>query len=156
MDAIDRKILGQLQTDATLPIADIAGRVGLSSTPCWRRIQKLEEAGVVRSRVALLDAEKLQVGVTVFVAITTDDHSLKWLEKFARVAAELPEVMEFYRMSGDVDYLLKIVVPDIAAYDAVYKRLINKVRLANVTSTFAMEEIKYTTALPLSYAETAT
>ena len=152
MDAIDRKILDQIQTDATRPIAEIAERVGLSSTPCWRRIQKLEEAGVVRSRVALLDADKLQVGVTVFVAIKTDDHSLGWLEKFAAVAAELPEVMEFYRMSGEVDYLLKIVVPDIAAYDAVYKRLINKVRLANVTSTFAMEEIKYTTALPLSYA----
>lgn len=156
MDAIDRKILGQLQADATLPIADIAERVGLSSTPCWRRIQKLEEAGVIRSRVALLDAEKLQVGVTVFVAIKTDDHSLEWLENFAKAAAELPEVMEFYRMSGDVDYLLKIVVPDIAAYDAVYKRLVNKVRLANVTSTFAMEEVKYTTALPLNYAGPAT
>ncbi|MHA1566122.1 MAG: Lrp/AsnC family transcriptional regulator [Alphaproteobacteria bacterium] len=155
MDAIDRKILGELQADATLPIADIAKRVGLSSTPCWRRIQKLEEAGIVRSRVALLDAEQLNVGVTVFVAVKTDDHSLEWLQQFAKIAAELPEVMEFYRMSGDVDYLLRIVVPDIAAYDAVYKRLINKVQLANVTSSFAMEQIKYTTALPLNYTELA-
>ncbi len=155
MDAIDRKILDQLQRDATLSIAEIAERVGLSSTPCWRRIQKLEDTGVIRSRVALLDAEKLQVGVTVFVAVKTEDHSLEWLEAFAKAAAELPEVMEFYRMSGDVDYLLRIVVPDIAGYDAVYKRLINKVRLANVTSSFAMERIKYTTALPLNYAAPA-
>ncbi len=153
MDTIDRKILGELQADATLPIAEIAERVGLSSTPCWRRVQKLEEAGIVRSRVALLDPAHLNVGVTVFVAVKTDDHSLEWLEQFAKAAAELPEVLEFYRMSGDVDYLLRIVVPDIAAYDAVYKRLINKVRLANVTSSFAMEQIKYTTALPLNYLD---
>ena len=153
MDDIDRKILGEIQANATMPIADIAERVGLSSTPCWRRIQKLEEAGIVRSRVALLDPEQLNVGVTVFVAVKTDNHSLEWLEQFAAVAAELPEVMEFYRMSGEVDYLLRIVVPDIAAYDAVYKRLINKVRLADVTSSFAMEQIKYTTALPLHYTD---
>ncbi len=152
MDDIDRKILAILQADATVPVAAIAERVGLSATPCWRRIQKLEDAGVIQARVAVLDPEKLRVGVTVFVSVKTNQHDLGWLEKFATAVRDFPEVVEFYRMSGDVDYLLRIVVPDIAAYDAVYKRLIARIALADVSSAFAMEQIKYTTALPLTYA----
>ena len=152
MDQIDKKILACLQTDATTPVAEIAERVGLSTTPCWRRIQKLEEAGVIRARVALLDGTKLNVGVTVFVAIRTNEHNAAWLERFSKAVIEIPEVVEFYRMSGEIDYLLRVVVPDIAAYDAVYKRLIERVSLFDVSSSFAMEELKYTTALPLDYA----
>ena len=152
MDEIDRKILNLLQGDSTLAVAVIAERVGLSPTPCWRRIQKLEQAGVIRARVALLDPAKLNVGVTVIVAVRTNQHDLAWLEKFAAAVQDFPEVVEFYRMSGDVDYLLRIVVPDIAAYDAVYKRLIARVPLSDVSSAFAMETIKYTTALPVTYA----
>ncbi|MEW5703516.1 MAG: Lrp/AsnC family transcriptional regulator [Pseudomonadota bacterium] len=151
MDAIDRNLLACLQENATMPLADLAERVGLSATPCWRRIQKMEESGVIRGRVALLDPVKLNVGVTVFLSIKTNQHSREWLEKFAKAVVEMPEVAEFYRMSGEVDYLLRIVVPDIAAYDAFYKRLIDKVPLSEVSSSFAMEQIKYTTALPLDY-----
>ena len=135
-----------------MPVAEIARRVGLSSTPCWRRIQKLEESKIVRARVALLDAKKLNVGVTVFVSVKTNHHSLQWLEKFAQAVSEMPEVIEFYRMSGEIDYLLRVVVPDIEAYDAFYKRLIARIELSDVSSSFAMEQIKYTTALPLGYA----
>jgi Lrp/AsnC family transcriptional regulator len=152
IDDLDRKILDILQGDATIPVAALAERVGLSSTPCWRRIQKLEEAGVIERRVALCDPAKLNVGVTVFVSVRTNQHDLAWLEKFAQAVRDIPEVVEFYRMSGDVDYLLRLVVPDIAAYDAVYKRLIARVPLSDVSSAFAMEAIKYTTALPLGYA----
>jgi len=151
MDAIDRKILQCLREDATLPVAAVAERVGLSATPCWRRIQNLEKAGVIRKRVALLDPERLNVGVTVFVRLKTSQHNQVWLEGFARAVAEIDEVVEFYRLSGDVDYLLRIVVPDIAGYDAVYKRLIEVADLADVSSNFAMETIKHTTALPLGY-----
>ena len=153
MDRLDRKILACLQADSSLAIAEIAERVGLSATPCWRRIQNLEKAGVIRGRVALLDPEKLNVGVTVFVRVKTREHSYDWLESFAAAVAEIDEVVEFYRMSGEVDYLLRIVVPDIAAYDAVYKRLISVASFADVSSSFAMERIKYTTALPLDYAD---
>ncbi len=152
MDRIDRKILQCLQEDASLPLAEIAERVGLSTTPCWRRIQNLEKAGVIRRRVALLDPDKLNVGVTVFVRIKTGRHDFDWLESFAEQIAGIEEVVEFYRMSGDIDYLLRVVVPDIAGYDAVYKRLIQLAGLADVSSNFAMERIKYTTALPLGYA----
>jgi Lrp/AsnC family transcriptional regulator len=152
MDEIDRRILACLQHDATLPVAEIANRVGLSTTPCWRRIQKLEQAGVIRGRVALLDAARLNLGVTVFVAVKTNRHEIDWLERFQATVAKLPEVVEFYRMSGETDYLLKIVVPDIAAYDAVYRRLIETISFSDVSSSFAMEQIKYTTALPLEYA----
>lgn len=154
MDNIDRNILACLQKDATMPLADIAAHVGLSATPCWRRIQKMEENGIILGRVTLLDATKLNVGVTVFLSIRTSQHSRAWLEQFAKAVAEMPEVTEFYRMSGEVDYLLHIVLPDIAAYDAFYKRLIEKVPLSGVSSNFAMEQIKYTTALPLDYVET--
>ena len=153
MDRIDRKILAELQEDATLPVAEIAERVGLSTTPCWRRIQNLEKSGVIRRRVALLDAGRLNLGVTVFARIKTQQHSLDWLERFAAAVAGIDEVVEFYRLSGDIDYLLRIVVPDIESYDAVYKRLIAAADLADVSSSFAMEQIKSTTALPLRYAE---
>lgn len=153
MDAIDRKILNCLQQDATQSIDEVAEQVGLSRTPCWRRIQQLEAAGIITGRVALLDPDKLNVGVTVFVSVRTDQHNLAWLEKFAEAVEAIPEVLEFYRMSGEVDYLLRIVVPDIAAYDTVYRKLIASADLSDVTSSFAMERIKYTTALPTNYAE---
>jgi Lrp/AsnC family transcriptional regulator len=153
MDDFDRKILSHLQTDASLSVAEIADRVGLSSTPCWRRIQKLEADGVIKHRVAILDPEKVNVGVTVFVSIRTQHHSIDWLDRFSKAVEDIDEVVEFYRMSGDIDYLLRIVVPDIAAYDAVYKRVISAIELNDVTSSFAMECIKQTTALPLHYGE---
>jgi len=151
MDRLDRKILRLLQENATLAVADIAKKVGLSTPPCWRRIQKLEEDGVIRKRVALLDPVKVNTRVTAFVAVRTNSHSLEWLKRFSEVVQDFPEVVEFYRMSGDVDYLLRVVVPDIAAYDAFYKRLIARIEIRDVSSSFAMEQIKYTTELPLDY-----
>jgi len=153
MDRLDQKILGLLQADATLSIAEIASKVGLSPTPCWRRIQNLEAAGVIKAHVTLLDAEKLNVGVTVFVSVRTSQHNATWLERFAAAVNKIPEVVDFYRMSGDVDYLLRIVVPSIAGYDAVYKQLIRAADLTDVSSSFAMEQIKSTTALPLGYVK---
>jgi Lrp/AsnC family transcriptional regulator, cysteine-sensing transcriptional activator len=152
IDRMDRKILEILQRDATVPVAEIGKQIGLSTTPCWRRIQKLEEGGVIEARVALLDAKKVNVGVTVFVSITTSHHAQDWLDRFHQVLSGFPEVVEFYRMSGEVDYLLRIVVPDIERYDAFYKRLIAEIELTEVSSAFAMEQIKFTTALPLTYA----
>ncbi|MBN9247557.1 Lrp/AsnC family transcriptional regulator [Hyphomicrobium sp.] len=154
MDEMDVKILRILQQDCTRPVADIGKEVGLSTTPCWRRVQKLEESGVIQRRVAILDAQQVNAGVMVFVSIKTDKHSLAWLEKFHAAVAEFPEVVEFYRMSGDIDYLLRVAVPDIAAYDVFYKKLISRIDIAKVSSAFAMEQIKYTTALPLQYAIT--
>jgi Lrp/AsnC family transcriptional regulator len=151
MDRLDRKILRLLQEDSTLAVADLAKKVGLSTTPCWRRIQKMEEDGVIRGRVALLDPGKINTKVTVFVSVRTNAHSIEWLRRFSEVVVEFPEVVEFYRMSGDVDYLLRVVVPDIAAYDAFYKRLIAKIEIRDVSSAFAMEQIKYTTQMPLDY-----
>jgi Lrp/AsnC family transcriptional regulator len=149
MDAIDRKILAVLQKDASLSVAEIGNRVGLSSTPCWKRIQKLEADGVIQKRVAVVDQDKLGLGVTVFVSCETGDHSDQWLGKFATVVGAMPEVLEFYRMAGDVDYMLRVVVKDIAGYDEFYKKLIAAVPLKNVTSRFAMEKIKSTTELPI-------
>jgi Lrp/AsnC family transcriptional regulator len=149
MDATDRKILGLLQQDASLSVAEIGSRVGLSSTPCWKRIQRLEADGVIQKRVALVDQDKLGLGVTVFVSIETGDHSQDWLARFADSVSAMPEVMEFYRMAGDVDYMLRVVVTDIQGYDTFYKKLIASVPLKNVTSRFAMEKIKATTALPI-------
>ncbi len=149
MDAVDRKILSVLQDDAALSVAEIGSRVGLSSTPCWKRIQRLEADGVILKRVALVDQDRIGLGISVFVSVETGDHSQEWLERFAKTVTDMPEVMEFYRMAGDVDYMLRVVVPDIAGYDAFYKRLIATVPLKNVTSRFAMEKIKSTTALPL-------
>ena len=152
LDKMDRKILDILQQDCTLPVAEIGKRVGLSTTPCWRRIQKLEELGVIQARVAVLDAKKVNVGVTVFVSITTSHHTQDWLDRFHATLNEFPEVVEFYRMSGQVDYLLRVVVPDIERYDTFYKKLIGRIELSDVSSAFAMEQIKFTTALPLDYA----
>jgi len=152
LDDMDVKILRILQEDCTRPVADIGKEVGLSTTPCWRRIQKLEEAGVISRRVAVLDPQKVNAGVTVIVSIKTDQHSLDWLERFHKAVIDFPEVAEFYRMSGDVDYLLRVVVPDIESYDVFYKRLISRIEIAKVSSAFAMEQIKYTTALPLQFA----
>ncbi|MBV9556946.1 MAG: Lrp/AsnC family transcriptional regulator [Pseudolabrys sp.] len=149
MDALDRKILAVVQEDASLSVAEIGQRVGLSSTPCWKRLQRLEADGVITRRVALIEPEKIGLGVTVFVSIETGDHSQEWLAKFADVVKAMPEVMEFYRMAGDVDYMLRVVVTDIAGYDVFYKKLIGTVPLKNVTSRFAMERIKSSTALPI-------
>ncbi|WP_198083574.1 Lrp/AsnC family transcriptional regulator [Variovorax sp. E3] len=153
MDSIDRKILALLQANSEQQIAELATQVGLSQTPCWRRIQRLKEAGVITRSVTLLDPQKVNVGVTVFVSVRTSTHTQAWFERFKAAVDVIPEVVEFYRMSGDIDYLLRVVVPDIAAYDKVYKRLIADTDLFDVSSSFAMEEIKFTTALPLSYAE---
>ncbi len=155
LDEMDVKILSILQEDCTRPVADIGKEVGLSTTPCWRRIQKLEETGVIRKRVAVLEPEKINAGVTVFVSIKTDKHSTAWLEKFHKAVDDFPEVIEFYRMSGEVDYLLRVVVPDIRAYDEFYKKMISRIEIAKVSSAFAMEQMKYTTALPLQFARAA-
>lgn len=149
LDYIDRKLLGALQEDATLPIAEIADRVGLSSTPCWKRIKRLEQAGIINRRVAILDRNRLGLGVTVIVAVKTAQHSEDWLESFAEGVSRIPEVLEFYRMSGEIDYLLKVVARDIADYDRIYRKLIKVADLHDVSSSFAMQEIKSTTALPL-------
>ncbi|MDP9421825.1 MAG: Lrp/AsnC family transcriptional regulator [Pseudomonadota bacterium] len=149
LDRIDRRILALLQEDASLAVTEIGDRVGLSSTPCWKRIKRLERAGVIRRRVVILDRELLGLGVTVMVAVRTAQHSDEWLESFAEGVAQMPEVVEFYRMSGDIDYLLKIVARDIADYDRIYRKLIKVADLHDVSSSFAMQEIKATTALPL-------
>lgn len=153
MNATDRKIVALLQEDASRSLADVAESVHLSPAACWRRVQKLKEEGVIRRQVVLCDAQKLNVGVTVFVMIRTNQHNPAWLERFAHGVSQIPEVVEFYRMSGEIDYMLRVVVPDIQGYDRVYKKLIEIADLADVSSTFAMEQIKYTTALPLDYAD---
>jgi Lrp/AsnC family transcriptional regulator len=153
MDKIDRKILELLQKDGALAAADLAERIGLSKAPCWRRIKRLEEEGVIKQTVALLDARLLNVGTTVFVTLKTANHSEAWFDKFVKAVRDIPEVTEIHRMSGDVDYLMRIVVPDIDAYDVVYKKLIASVEFLDVSASFALETIKYTTALPLSYAK---
>jgi len=155
LDTMDIKILTILQEDSTLPVAEIGKKVGLSTTPCWRRIQKLEQDGVIRRRVALLDPKRVSAGVTVFVAITTNQHNAAWLERFQGVVSSFPEIVEAYRMSGQVDYLLRVAVPDIASYDRFYKAFIAQIDLTDVSSSFAMEQIKFTTALPLSFAANA-
>ena len=152
LDGLDRRILVELQRDASQSVTQVAERVGLTTTPCWRRIQRLEREGVIRSRVALLERQRLNLGVVVFVSIRTNQHSRDWFERFRAAVAEISEVVEFYRLSGEIDYLLRVVVPNIDAFDAVYQRLIEKVDLYDVSSSFAMEEIKYTTALPVHYA----
>ncbi len=153
LDSIDVRILEILQQDATLQVSEVAERVGLSTTPCWRRIQRLKASGVITRQVALLNPQKVNVGVTVFVSVRTGTHSQEWFDAFKATVQAIPEVVEFYRMSGDVDYLLRVVVPDIAGYDRVYKRLIAGTQLRDVSSSFAMEELKLTTALPLSYVD---
>lgn len=149
MDLIDRKIIALLQQDATLSIAQIADRVGLSQTPCWKRIQKLEQTGVIIGRVALIAPEAIGLGLTVLVTIETGDHAQEWRNLFAETVSAMPEVMELYRMAGEVDYMLRVVVGDMAAYDAFYKKLTDAMPLKNVTSRFAMERIKATSAYPI-------
>ncbi|MCL6414664.1 Lrp/AsnC family transcriptional regulator [Aestuariirhabdus sp. Z084] len=149
LDDIDMQLLAIIQSDVSLSVEEMAERVGLTKTPCWRRIQKLEKSGVILRKVALLDAEKFDLGVSVFVQVKTSQHSAEWLQSFSSVVASFPEVVEFYRMSGEYDYLLRVVVKDIAAYDVFYKRFIQATSLSDVTSNFAMEQIKYSTELPL-------
>ncbi|MCY1270489.1 DNA-binding transcriptional activator DecR [compost metagenome] len=151
MDKKDLQIIALLQQDASISLAELAEAVNLSPTPCWRRLQKLREDGVITRQVALCDAERLKLGVTVFVTIRTSRHSDDWTRQFIEGTRDIPEIVEIYRMTGDVDYLLKMVVPDIKAYDAVYKRLIRVADLSDVSSGFAMEVIKHTTALPLDH-----
>jgi len=155
LDAIDRKILTVLQDDASLSVAEIGDRVGLSSTPCWKRIQRMEAEGIITRRVALVDQNKIGLGITVFVSVESGDHSEAWLKTFADAVSAMPEVMEFYRMAGDVDYMLRVVVADMPSYDIFYKKLIGAVALKNVTSRFAMEKIKSVTALPVPAASAA-
>ncbi len=151
MDKLDRKILELLQKNGSLTAAEVAERVGLSKAPCWRRIKRLEDEGIIKHTVALLDARAMNVGTTVFVTLKTGNHSEAWFDKFVRAVRDIPEVTEIHRMSGDVDYLMRIVVPNIDAYDVVYKRLIAAVEFQDVSASFALETIKYTTALPLNY-----
>lgn len=153
IDALDRRILAILQTDASLSNTEIADRVGLSSTPCWRRIQRLEAAGFFKRRVMLLDEERMNVGVSVFIAVRTNQHTKEWAEKFFKAVSSFPEIVDFFRLSGEIDYLLRAVVPDIKSYDKLYQRLIDKVDLYDVSSMFAMETLKSTTELPLAYVE---
>lgn len=150
MDSTDRKILMVLQQDATLAVADVAEMVGLSQTPCWRRIQKLRASGVIERTVAILDPDKIGCALTVFVSVEAPDHSPEWFELFTSAAAAMPMVLEFYRMAGDVDYLLRVAVRDMAEFDAFYREMTALVPLKNVTSRFAMERIKSTTAYPIN------
>ncbi|THF55368.1 Lrp/AsnC family transcriptional regulator [Pseudothauera rhizosphaerae] len=152
MDRFDRHILTLLQRDASMPLKDLAEAVSLSTTPCWKRVKKLEEDGYIRARVALLDPVRLGLGLSVFVHLKTARHESAWLERFAATVVQFEEVVEFYRMSGEWDYLLRVVVSDIAAYDRFYKKLIESTDgLSDISSNFAMEQMKYTTALPIPY-----
>ncbi|MGI9311720.1 MAG: Lrp/AsnC family transcriptional regulator [bacterium] len=148
IDSIDRKILYHLQRDASMTIKQIANKVHLSPTPCWKRIQRMEEIGIIRARVALLDADLVDAGVTVFMSIRTM-HNAEWSAKFVREMKKIPEIVEIYRMSGEVDYLLRVAVADIAAYDRIYKTIVSRIALSDVTSMFALEKVKHTTALPV-------
>jgi Lrp/AsnC family transcriptional regulator len=149
IDGIDRKLLALLQHDATLTIAELGERIGLSSTPCWKRLKRLEDEGFIERRVALVNRAKVGLPVTVFVSIRTNSHDEAWLVEFAAAVAKFPEAVEVYRMSGEVDYLMKVVTTDIDGYDRFYKRLIRTVKLTDVSSAFAMEQIKSSTELPL-------
>jgi Lrp/AsnC family transcriptional regulator len=149
LDRFDQAILAALQEDGALSIAALSERIGLSTTPCWKRVKRLEDEGFIEKRVAIVNRKKVGLGVTVFVSVRTGQHDEKWLKRFAAAVTTLPEVLELHRMSGDVDYLLKVVTPDIEGYDAFYKRLIRTVQLTGVSSAFSLEQIKSTTALPL-------
>jgi Lrp/AsnC family transcriptional regulator len=152
VDNKDRRILELLQQNAMLTAAELAEEVGLTTTPCWRRIQKLEEQGYIKERVALLDHEKMNVGTTVFVAVRTSRHSGDWLERFMAAIENTPEILEAHRLSGDTDYLLRIVVPSIAEYDRVYQYLIKELEFLDVSSSFSMDELKSTTSVPVKHA----
>src|SRR5262245_47140323 len=152
MDTTDRKLLDLLQRDDSLSLDELSERPALSRNACWRRIKRLQDDGVIKARVTLLDARRINVGLTAFIALRTTEHSAKWLEQFSRAVRDIPEIVAVYRMTGDVDYLLQAVIPDVAAYDDLYTRLIGRITLADVSSSFVMEEIKSTTVLPLDYA----
>src|SRR5574343_92134 len=149
LDRYDYAILSALQVDGTLSVAQLSERIGLSATPCWKRIRRLEEEGYLENRVAIVNRRKVGLPVTVFVSVRTSQHDDKWLARFAAAVIALPEVQEFHRMSGDIDYLLKVVTSDIEGYDRFYKKLIKVAQLSGVSSAFSMEQIKFTTALPL-------
>ena len=151
MDTFDKKILQLLQQDCTIPVSEIADKIGLSTSPCWRRIQAMEKSGLIKGRVALLEPEMVNVGLTVFVMVKTNQHNPEWLDHFSETIKDIPEIMEFYRLSGAVDYLLRVVVPDMKAFDAFYKNLITHADFSDISSSFAMEEIKNITQLPLDY-----
>jgi Lrp/AsnC family transcriptional regulator len=151
MDRIDRKILQALQTDASQTVGELAEQISLSKSACWRRIQALESDGVITARVALLDQHKLGLDLTVYTAIRTLEHSKKWYDKFSATVLSMPNVMEVHRMSGDIDYLMRAVVPDMRSYDDMYLEMIKNIKLSDVSSSFSMETIKYSTALPLDY-----
>lgn len=153
MDKIDRKILRILQQDASLTVAELSERAGISQTPVWRRVRKLEERGVIKRRVTLLDEQAIGLGLTGFVLIRTSNHSDEWLAAFSRAVADIPEIVEVHRTSGDVDYILKVVAPDVKGYDGIYKRLIRQVAMNDVSASFSMERLKATTELPLDYAD---
>ena len=155
MDKLDRKILDVLQKNGTLTAAEVGERVGLSKVPCWRRIQRMQGEGIIRETVMLLNPRAVNVGTTVFVMMKTANHSAAWFERFQRAVREVPEIIEIYRMSGDVDYLMRVVVPDIDAYDVVYRKRIGSIELLDVSASFALETIKSTTALPLHYVKIA-
>lgn len=150
IDDVDREILALLQRDASLSLVAIAAAVGLTQSPCWKRIRRLERAGVITARVAVVDPAKVGLPLTAFVAIETSDHSAPWLARFAETLGGMPEVVDAWRMAGDIDYLLRVVVPDMAAYDGFYRRLIAAIPLKNVSSRFAMEHIKAETVLPIA------
>jgi Lrp/AsnC family transcriptional regulator len=152
LDRTDRRILAILQEDASIPVAEVASRVGLSQTPCWRRIQRLRAEGVIERTVALVKPEAVGLGLTVFIAVEARDHSPDWLDNFTKVVAAMPEVLDVHRMAGDIDYLLRVAVADMAAFDSFYRELIAAVPLKNVSSHFAMERVKSTTAFPLEPA----
>ena len=149
MDEIDLNILRILQVDNSLSVSEIAHQVGLSASPCWKRINRLNKDGIIKRKIAVVDPEKLGLGITAYVSIKTGEHSKLWLEEFSTTVTEMPEVMEFHRMAGDVDYMLKVIVPNIQAFDEFYKRLIGTTAINEVTSRFSMETIKETTALPI-------
>ncbi len=152
MDQIDKNILTLIQDDASLSLNDIADQVHLSRNACWNRIRQMEDKGVIRARVTLLDPERLNLGLTVFISVRTNNHSSDWLQRFHAAVRTLPEIIGIYRTTGEVDYLLQAVVPSMKAYDGLYQRLISKIELNDVSSSFVMEEIKRTTVLPLHYA----
>lgn len=144
--------MAALQRDSSESIETLGSRIGLSRNACWRRIKRLEEEGVIRARIALLDPQKLNLGLIVYIAIRTRDHDPRWLEQFAKATRDIPEIQGVYRTSGELDYLVRARLPDVAAYDTLYQRLIRKVPLADVSASFVMEEIKDTTELALNYA----
>ena len=152
LDIRDRRILEQLQEDSTVPVADLAETVGLSVSACWRRIKALEDHGLIARRVVLIDRRRANIGTTVFVGVRTSRHSMEWLEAVRQAIADIPEIVEAYRLTGEIDYLLRLVVPSVEVYDAVYKRLITKLDFTDITSFISMEELKFTTSVPLHYA----